>query len=314
MPIPIPSLDDRRFDDLVREARALIPAGAPEWTNHNASDPGVTLIELFAYITETLLYRLDRVTPDTIFAFLNLLDGGSRTPRNMHDVDLHAHVRRTMRMLRTLERAVTVEDFETLALSPAALPLEEHRHGVARVKCVPRRNLESADPGLDLADHLSVVVLPAKNHGADPADVRQQLFAFLNERRLLGTRLHVVGPSYVDVTVDVTAVTRGDQSDPRLVRLAIVDAISRYLDPHGGGDDGRGWPFGRGVFVSELYALVSRLPAVGFVKTVKLTPALADRLIVSDATKTGQVVGVALLPHELVRATIRLGTVAVVKA
>jgi len=49
MPLTLPVLDDRSFDDLVAEARALIPALAPEWTNHNPSDPGITLIELFAW-------------------------------------------------------------------------------------------------------------------------------------------------------------------------------------------------------------------------------------------------------------------------
>ena len=49
--IPPPKLDDRAFDDIVQEAIRLIPRYAPEWTNHNASDPGITLIELAAWMT-----------------------------------------------------------------------------------------------------------------------------------------------------------------------------------------------------------------------------------------------------------------------
>src|ERR1044071_5129365 len=74
MPITLPNLDDRRYADLVEEARSLIPTYAPEWTDHNESDPGITLIELFAYLSEMLIYRLNRVTDATRYAFLKLLD------------------------------------------------------------------------------------------------------------------------------------------------------------------------------------------------------------------------------------------------
>lgn len=61
MTLPVPNLDDRRFQDLVDEAKKRIPLYCPEWTDHNVSDPGVTLIELFAWMTESLIYRLNRV-------------------------------------------------------------------------------------------------------------------------------------------------------------------------------------------------------------------------------------------------------------
>ena len=61
MPLDIPDLDDRRWADLVEEARALIPRVAPRWTDHNAHDPGITFIELFAWLAEMQLYQLNRV-------------------------------------------------------------------------------------------------------------------------------------------------------------------------------------------------------------------------------------------------------------
>jgi len=73
MPLPLPHLDDRDFDQLIDEARSMIPVHAPEWTDHNASDPGVTLLELFAYLTEMGLYRLDRVSAADRRTFLRLL-------------------------------------------------------------------------------------------------------------------------------------------------------------------------------------------------------------------------------------------------
>jgi predicted phage baseplate assembly protein len=72
--LPVPNLDDRRFQDIVDEAKRMIPHLCPEWTNHNISDPGVALIELFAWMTDMTLFRLNQV-PDRMFTqFLNLLD------------------------------------------------------------------------------------------------------------------------------------------------------------------------------------------------------------------------------------------------
>ncbi len=73
MPIQVPILDDRRFQDMVDELRARIPAHTPEWTNPNAGDPGVTLIELFAWLTDTLLYRVNLIPERQRLAFLRLL-------------------------------------------------------------------------------------------------------------------------------------------------------------------------------------------------------------------------------------------------
>jgi predicted phage baseplate assembly protein len=73
MPIPLPSLDDRKFSDLMAEMKALIPRYAPGWTDHNVSDPGITLVELFAWLTEALIYRLNRVPQASEVRFLELL-------------------------------------------------------------------------------------------------------------------------------------------------------------------------------------------------------------------------------------------------
>lgn len=73
MPLTAPNLDSRRFDDLVAEARARIPRYAPEWTNLNDSDPGMTLVKLNAWLTETVLYELNRVPDLAYVKFLDLL-------------------------------------------------------------------------------------------------------------------------------------------------------------------------------------------------------------------------------------------------
>jgi hypothetical protein len=79
--IPPPKLDDRSFHDIVEEAISMIPRYAPEWTNHNPSDPGITLIELAAWMTDLLIYRLNQVPDKNYVAFLNLLGIKLRPPR-----------------------------------------------------------------------------------------------------------------------------------------------------------------------------------------------------------------------------------------
>src|SRR5438105_13005513 len=73
MPIRPPALDDRSFDDLVQDVLARIPAHTPEWTNPRDGDPGRTLIELFAWLSDALLYRVNLIPERQRLAFLRLL-------------------------------------------------------------------------------------------------------------------------------------------------------------------------------------------------------------------------------------------------
>lgn len=79
--IPTPNLDDRKFEDIVEEAIRLIPQYCPDWTNFNKSDPGITLLELFAWMTELVLYRLNRVPDNNYLAFLNMMGIRLRPPQ-----------------------------------------------------------------------------------------------------------------------------------------------------------------------------------------------------------------------------------------
>jgi len=73
MALPTPDLDDRRFQDLVNDAKRMVMRRCPEWTDHNVSDPGVTLIETFAFMTDQLLFRLNRVPDRLYLKFLDLI-------------------------------------------------------------------------------------------------------------------------------------------------------------------------------------------------------------------------------------------------
>src|SRR5215471_4076142 len=139
MSITLPNLDDRRYADLAEEARGLLIANAPSLTNHNPSDPVITLAELFAYFTEVLLFRVNSITDAHRSTFLRLLNGPDwPTPATRAELD--AEVRRTVLDLRQTDRAVTPADFEFLARAA------DLAGRVARAHCIPERNLDASDP------------------------------------------------------------------------------------------------------------------------------------------------------------------------
>lgn len=75
MPLPLPKLDNRSFEQLIAEGRAMLPRLAPDWTDHNYHDPGITLIDLFAWLYEMDIYRLDQLSDASRRAFLRLVEG-----------------------------------------------------------------------------------------------------------------------------------------------------------------------------------------------------------------------------------------------
>lgn len=79
--LPIPELDDERFRQIAEQARSMIPRLCPGWTDHNDHDPGITFLELFAFLKESQQYHLDQIGPRNRQKFLKLL-GGVRQERS----------------------------------------------------------------------------------------------------------------------------------------------------------------------------------------------------------------------------------------
>lgn len=401
MPLTLPNLDDRTYADLVEEARALIPGLYPEWTNHNPSDPGITLIELFAWLAEMLIYRIDQVPDRHRLTFLRLLNGPERrnsllaaateldqaTRTRLLDMlygpsdsqpELLAAYRAQQRNpppelvatalqvtiagLRRRDRAITTQDFAALA--------QEAAPEIARVLCVARRDLAAgteAERTTDRPGHMSVVVVPVgyevTSQSVDrliadglPRDLSQRLqpllgksfsseaafsdalrdalgatllaqfkapilkrcaapasqparemlakvWSYLEERRMLTTRHHVVGPFYVPVRAQVLVARRGDARDEQVCN-AVTQALVDALHPLTGGPDGMGWPFGRPIYVSELYALLEAVPGVDYVPEIVLASACASaapNCIVAAQRwhASGDLIGLELEAHHL---------------
>lgn len=312
MSLQLPNLDDRRYADLVQEALALIPTHAPGWTNHNPSDPGITLVELFAFLTESMIYRLNRVTSRNILSFLKLLNGTNWDPFSdeiedrdllpdekvsvarkldeLTDDDLKELVARqlpnTIRKLRKLQRAVSCGDFEKLAL--------DSNPGVARARCLPRKNLEIDLEG-EREGHVSVIVLPDRTVNAgDTPSLISDVTNHIAPRLLVTTRLHVVKPFFVEVTIKTSVVLKADQKEEG-IEDRIVEAIEDFFDPLPDASRNRqGWPFGRNVFTSEVFALLDQTPFIDYVTAVELAANFPGRDLPGKA-------GIVVKPFELVK-------------
>lgn len=187
---------------------------------------------------------------------------------------LEQAVLRAPKMLRTRDRAVTAEDFEVLARQAA-------QGAVARARCLPANSP-------DLAGTVSLLIVPQANTeaidlgvGISPAQLslsaglRQQVLAYLDERRLLGVQVRLQEPEYVGVSVQTEIALEPAYENPLaqeeiLTNLRIT--LYRYLNPLTGGLDGRGWEFGRPVYASDIVALVQQTPGVRYLGAVLLFP------------------------------------------
>jgi hypothetical protein len=328
MPLQLQNLDDRRYNDLMAEALARIPAHAPEWTNYNPSDPGITLIELFAYLTDMLLYRLNRVTDDNTRKFLKLLNGPDWVePPN---ADLREETRRAVLRVRERYRAITKDDYEFLSTEKFNRWLIETSqtsiHLVARAHCVPQKNLAAGTEAARLqrrAEHVSVVIVPAREipnphpppraviatsnsfDASNPQPSAAQIGAlssYLDERRMLTTKLHVVGPFYAHVSAQLVIARHSDARTADLT-TAIAASLAELLNPLPT-DRGNGWQFGRDVFVSEVYETLEKIPGIDFITDVMLDSSCAagdDKCVVADRIwhAEGDLVGLSIQDHHL---------------
>jgi hypothetical protein len=253
-----------------------------------------------------LMYQVDQLPSPITEAFLALL--GSPRQQRPEGVGLDEAVRTAVLGLRERTRAVTIEDYEWLALhdwpkSDPAAPFGQAAR-LARARCVPRRNLSAADPAVRAAPapgHLSLVVLPERPPGGGEVPQPSQelcgaLWTWFDALRMLTTQHHVVGPVYVPVQVAADLALHGD-APPEAALAAAQAALEGFFDPLLGGPDGSGWPFGWAVHASEVYAVLDGVDLVDYVEAVGLsTTATGDRL---RAGSDGSVEHIELDDHEL---------------
>ncbi|MFT7621525.1 MAG: putative phage baseplate assembly protein, partial [Myxococcota bacterium] len=163
-------------------------------------------------------------------------------------------------MLKSRGRAVTREDFEALAIQAS--------NSVARVNCIAGYRGEG---------QVGVVVVPkvAEGHAdfmskpVPTTELVRRVARYLDERKLITTRLHVIKPRYRELSVKVEIMRQSSGSADRIKR-EITERLHYFLHPLKGGKDGRGWPFGRNVFKVDLYHVVEEVEGVDFVSRIRI--------------------------------------------
>ncbi|MBV9927294.1 MAG: putative baseplate assembly protein [Acidobacteria bacterium] len=168
---------------------------------------------------------------------------------------------RAPRTIKSRCRAVTSEDFETLALEAA---------NIRRAKALPLSHPDF--PGVRVPGVVTVVVVPDSDEPA-PVPLEATLrtvCAYLNLRRLLTTELYVVRPTYREVSVRAEVVAK-NTADLGEVKEGIEAKLLEYFHPLKGGEDGQGWPFGGNVFFSRVYQRVFSVPGVERISALFIT-------------------------------------------
>jgi Baseplate J-like protein len=257
-------------------------------------------LELFAWFTEMLIFQAGQLTWEDRAVFLKLLTSAAETSTS---AELEEPTQRALIAIRTPQRAVTCADYETLALRADSR--------VARAKCIPLRKLDERNQAARNAmrpGHVSLVVIPCP--GGNEHTLHELILKvgrYIEPRRILTTRVHVVAPRHVDFEVHLHVV-----AVPGVSARAVVDkareTLEKFFDPLKGGVDLSGWPLGRDVYVSELYLVVSRLTIVDHVsrsvnphtgariEEIGVDPAIVDRL---DRNPDGDLISLRLTDDEL---------------
>ncbi|MGH2720272.1 MAG: putative baseplate assembly protein [Actinomycetota bacterium] len=263
--------EDRHFVLEPAEGRLLLGPAVREadgsWRQYGAVPPKGSVLRIASYRTgggrrgnvATGALRVLKTSIPYIHAVSN------RRPASggVDGEDVENAKRRGPLLLRTRDRAVTVEDYEHLAREAAP--------EVARVRCIPA---SADDPGA-----VRLLVVPATHADGSgrlrfeqlvPAhETLQRIAAYLDQRRLVGARVVVEPPVYQGITV-VARLRARDRFDPAKLQTAAVEALFRYFDPIAGGPEGAGWPFGRPVHVGEVYSVLQRLRGAEYVEDARL--------------------------------------------
>jgi hypothetical protein len=187
-------------------------------------------------------------------------------------------------------RAITTEDFEYLAMEY----METLEKGLAgRVICVNDRDLEYKKNLNTLQQgYISLIIIPRCcdnsdycNKGLPTDELKKKIKDYLGVRKLLTTRLRVVGPDYKKVKLEVWVSLKEknlDENSKEIIKNDIRDNIKTYFDPIKGGQDGKGWPLGRDVYCSEIFKLLEGIKGVDHGVKVVITDTDKNKILGSD--------------------------------
>jgi len=172
--------------------------------------------------------------------------------------------------LKARTRAVTAEDFEYLAVEASSM--------IARAKCIPAGGVIDGQTVPSGVVQLLLVPeiancdrLISREELEIPRQAREEVQEYLDERRLLGTRLDIATPKYLPVAVEARIKKKAGFYTEQ-VMTGVEKKLCRYINPVCGGADESGWPFGRSITLSEVYAAIQGTAGVDFIEEAKLLP------------------------------------------
>ncbi len=170
---------------------------------------------------------------------------------------------RARRIWQQVFRTVTSQDYERLACATPGIR-------VARAKAIPLFKVGPANyPAEMVPAAVTVVVIPF-SEAVKPipsSGFMQNVRRHLDKHRLITTELDVKPPDYVEVSVSVSVVSKS-RSNPENLLDKVKAALNTFLHPLTGGPDGSGWPFGRSIYISEIFGLLEKVDGVDYVKEV----------------------------------------------
>lgn len=191
---------------------------------------------------------------------------------------LDSLMERAPRTIRHGGRAVTLEDYEDLAMlaSPA----------VARARCVPLRDLmaDPEDQQPTIAGDVSVIIVPYSQDikPLPNMELINRVQTYLSDRSIPTASVAVVGPLYIRVSVTVEIALASLEHASTLERT-INQTLTSFLHPLTGGFDGTGWAFGREPYPSDFYRLTENIPGVDHIRSLHIDDGSGDSTI--DAIK-----------------------------
>lgn len=266
------NLDTKTFEDIRDEMVASIQKYTDTWTNHNPSDPGITILEMLSWISETTLFRINRIPEESYTNFLRLVTGAYGIeeidillndtfldPSRRHILEFQKEIEEgnktsitemkanVLRFLTSRYRAVTEDDFRQLTIEAS---------NESKIQAKVKRaiiNKSNDDEKVEV-----VIVSQSRDHYNELIPVVKE---YLQPRTLIGTIIEVKQPIFTDVDIDVKVVCH-NYVMPENVIDNIRTRILQHLDPFEGGDEKTGWPYTRPLTVYEIAQIIEETNGV----------------------------------------------------
>jgi len=234
VPLPVPNLDDRSFDDLVADLISRIPAHTPEWTHVREGDPGRTLIELFAFLGDALLYRVNQIPEKQRRVFLNLL-GMPRRPatpaRGLIQLALPDEAREAvdLRTRATIAKPLPFETTEEVSLAPISGEVYQKR----RLGSEERRELDETLAQLQalygpqpIEPYVTVMLFADGLAAPDGIDVVADSVDGAAWIALLAPKARGGEDQALLVDAARAQLARNDANEPRLLNVGLMPVLS----------------------------------------------------------------------------------------